>query len=63
MEFQPQIADRNQTLASKPLVGHSGLRRQRSRQVPIAFAAEHGQNRVTFTRTQGKKMANLPPFR
>jgi hypothetical protein len=38
MGLHPKITDRNQPLASQPFVGHPGLRRQRTRQMPVAVA-------------------------
>jgi len=43
MRSHPQITHGDQALALEPVIGHSGLRRQCPRQVPVALAAETGQ--------------------
>ena len=59
MGFYPQIADTDQPLACQPLIRHSGLCRQRARQMPVALAAERRQDRVAFERPQGQQVADL----
>ena len=59
MGFHPQIADTDQPLAFQPLIRHSGLCRQRARQMPVALAAERRQDRLAFERPQGQQVADL----
>lgn len=59
MSFHPQCANRKQTLASKPLVRHTGLGRQGFRQMPIRLTAQGSENRLTFARTERNEVSDL----
>lgn len=59
MGTEPHIADRYQSLAFQPVVGHSGLRSQRPRQMPVALAAERGQDGMAFSRSQGQEISHF----
>ena len=59
MGFHPQLTHADQPLVFQPWVGHSGLRRQRLRQMPIAFATDRSQDRVAFTRSQRQKITHF----
>ena len=48
-----------QALASQPVIRRPGLGGQGLRQVPVAFAAERRQNRLTLTRPQRQKIADF----
>lgn len=55
----PKRTDGYQALAFQPIIRHPGLCRQGLRQVPVAFAADRRQNRLTLTRPQRQKIADL----
>ena len=59
MGFHPQLTHADQPLVFQPWVSHPGLRRQRLRQMPIAFATDRSQDRVAFTRSQRQKIAHF----
>ena len=59
MGLHPPIADADQPLAFQPLIRHPALRCQRSRQTPVAFAAERRQDRLAFERPQGEQGTHL----
>ncbi len=59
MGFQPQLTDRYQTLASKPLIGHPGLGCQGLGQMPVAFATDGGQDSLAPTGSQGEQVADF----
>ena len=61
MGLQPQIADRKQTLASKPRIGHPGLGRQGLRQMPVGLATDRCQDRLTSTGSQSQQVPSLGP--
>ena len=48
----PKRTDGYQALAFQPIIRHPGLCRQGLRQVPVAFAANRRQNRLTLTGPQ-----------
>ena len=53
MRSHPQITHGDQALALEAVIGHSGLRRQcPPGQVPVALAAEAGQDRMALARSQ-----------
>ena len=49
----PQRTHGYQALTRQPVIRHPGLRCQGLRQVPVTFATERGQNRLTLTRSPG----------
>jgi hypothetical protein len=55
----PKRTDGYQALAFQPIICHPGLCRQGLGQVPVAFAADRRQNRLTLTRPQRQKIADL----
>ena len=59
MGLDPQLADRYEPLAFKPLVGHPGLGGQGLGQMPVAFATDCRQDRLPFARPQGQQIPNL----
>ena len=59
MGFHPLIAAADQPLALEPLIRHPGLRRQRARQMPVAFAAERRQDCLACERPQSQQVADL----
>ena len=44
MSLHPKEPDIDKALAFQPLIGHSGLRCQRFRQMPVALAAKRRQD-------------------
>ncbi len=59
MGLDPQIADREQALAGKPLIGHPGLGGKGLGQMPVAFATDRRQDRLPFARSQLQQMPDL----
>ncbi len=59
MSLHPQIADRNEPLATKPLIRHPGLSCQSPRRMPVAFATERGEDRLATTRSQSEQVTDL----
>ena len=57
--LHPEIPDRNEPLGLQPLIGHPGLGCQRSRQVPVAFAADRRQDRLALARSQTQQVLDL----
>ena len=55
----PKRTDGYQALAFQPIIRHPGSCRQGLRQVPVAFAANRRQNRLTLTRPQCQKITDL----
>lgn len=58
MRFHPLIADADQALALQPVVGHPGLRAQRTGQTPVALRAHTRPDRGTLRRSQGQQMVD-----
>lgn len=59
MGLHPQSADREQPLAFEPGVRHLGLCGQGSRQVPVALAADGGENGLALTCAECEEVAHL----
>ncbi len=59
MRLHPAITDRDQALASQPVIRHPGLGGQRPGQVPIALGAERRQYCLPFARPQSQEVAHL----
>ena len=59
MRLHPGITHTDQALALQPVVGHSGLRGQRPRQVPVALAAEPGHDYLAFARPECQQFAHF----
>jgi len=57
--LDPQIADREQALAGKPLVGHPGLSGKGLGQVPLALATDRRHDRLPLARSEGQQMPDL----
>jgi hypothetical protein len=55
----PKRTNGYQALAFQPIIRHPGLCRQCLRQVPVAFAADRRQNRLTLTGPQRQKIADF----
>lgn len=58
MRFHPLIAEADQALALQPVIGHPGLRAQRTGQVPVALRAHARPDRGTLRCAQGQQMMN-----
>jgi hypothetical protein len=59
LRFHPLVPYADQALWLEPCIRHSLLRRRRPRHVPVAFAADTGDDRRTQTDPEFRQIADL----